>query len=109
MCSGDPSMSRLKRPQIARPGPATRERQHASGGAERFPASSKRPTFPWRAPRNLQRGNLMTIELVRASMTPEIDQQFTVVVCFSLLGLTLSLAASHLLGPYFAAALVFGG
>jgi hypothetical protein len=51
----------------------------------------------------------MTIELVRASMTPEIDQQFTVVVCFSLLGLTLSLAALHLLGPYFAAALVFGG
>jgi hypothetical protein len=51
----------------------------------------------------------MTIELVRASMTREIDQQFTVVVCFSLLGLTLSLAASHLLGPYFAAALVFGG
>ena len=51
----------------------------------------------------------MTIELVRASMTPEIDQQFTVVVCFSLLGLTLSLAALHLLDPNFAAPLAFAG
>jgi hypothetical protein len=51
----------------------------------------------------------MTIEIDRASTTPEIDQQFTVVVCISLLGLTLSLAALHLLGPNFAEALAFAG
>jgi hypothetical protein len=51
----------------------------------------------------------MTIETVRASTTPEIDQQLTIVVCVSLLGLTLSLAALHLLGPGFAAALALAG
>ncbi len=51
----------------------------------------------------------MTIEIVRTSTTPEIDQQLTIVVCISLLGLTLSLAALHLLGPDFAAVLAFAG